>query len=117
MKTYPPSLFACKKVTFEEPFTGRDEIKVLASTSHAVKSPSYGSGAAVWVESANKKGFTVCVLEFGDGSNGTAQVNWIALQSAPHGSQFGTTSFNPWTAGTECKRVAFQKVSFKFLNN
>ena len=104
------SLFACNKVSFKEPFNGGQEIKVFISKSHAAKSSTGGNGAAIWVESLNKKGFTVCVLEFGDGSGGTSQVNWMALQSVPAGSQLGTTSLNSWTTGTTCKRVAFEKV-------
>ena len=110
--TATAGLFACKAVTFEEPFNGGQGIKVLASKSHSVKGPTRGNGAAIWIESATKNGFTVCVLEYGDGSNGTTEVNWIALQSAPVGSQLGTASLNPWTTGTQCKRVAFQKVRF-----
>ena len=99
-------------VSFEEPFDGGQGIKILASKSHSKKGPNHGNGAAIWIESVTKNGFTVCVLEYGDGSNGTTEVNWIALQSAPVGSQLGTTSLNPWTTGTKCKRVAFQKVRF-----
>ena len=86
--------------------------QVLASKSHSVKGPNRGNGAALWIESTTKTGFTVCVLEYGDGSNGTTEVNWIALQSAPVGSQLGTASINSWTTGTECKKIAFQKVRF-----
>ena len=112
MTTTNPGLFACKKVSFAERFKGGEGIKVLASKSHSIKGPNCGNGAALWIESATKTGFTVCVLEYGDGSNGTTEVNWIALQSAPVGSQLGTTSINSWTTGTECKKIAFQKVRF-----
>ena len=112
MTTTNPGLFACKKISFVEPFKGGEGIKVLASKSHSVKGTTRGNGAALWIESAKKNGFTVCVMEYGDGSNGTTEVNWIALQSAPVGSQLGTASINSWTTGTECKKVAFQKVRF-----
>ena len=112
MATTNPGLFACKKISFVEPFKGGEEIKVLVSKSHSVKGPNRGNGAALWIESTTKTGFTVCVLEYGNGSNGTTEINWIALQSAPVGSQLGTASMNSWTTGTECKKVAFQKVRF-----
>ena len=106
------SLFACKNVSFEEPFNGGQEIKIFISKSHATKSSTRGNGAAIWVESVNNKAFTVCVLEYGDGSSGTSQVNWMALQSVPTGAQLGTASLNSWTSGTNCKRIAFEKVRF-----
>ena len=104
------SLFACKNVSFEEPFNGGQEIKIFISKSHATKSSTRGNGAAIWVESVNNKAFTVCVLEYGDGSSGASQVNWMALQSVPAGAQLGTASLNAWTTGTKCKRIAFEKV-------
>jgi len=110
--TTAPGLFACEKVFFEEPFNGGQGIKVFASKSHALKRQTRGNGAAIWVESANKKEFTVCVLEYGDGSNATTEVNWIAVQSIPLGSQLGATSFSSWTTETQCKRIDFQKVRF-----
>ena len=106
------SLLTCKNVSFEEPFIGGQEIKIFISKSHATKSSTRGNGAAIWVESVNNKAFTVCVLEYGDGSSGTSQVNWMALQSVPTGGQLGTASLNAWTTGTKCKRIAFEKVRF-----
>ena len=114
MTTSAPGLFACEKVSFKVPFNGGQGIKVFASKSHALKHQAHGNGAAIWIESANKSEFTVCILEYGDGSSGTAELNWIALQSKPVGSQLGTTSFNSWTTETQCKRTAFQKVRFLF---
>ena len=106
------SLFACKNVSFEEPFHGGQEIKIFISKSHATEgfTRARGNGAAIWVESVNNKAFTVCVLEYGDGSSGASQVNWMALQSVPAGAQLGTASLNAWTTGTKCKRIAFEKV-------
>ena len=75
-----------------------------------MKSQTPQNGAAVWVEDVKVSEFTVCVLEFGDGSNKSVEVNWIAFQSALTGSQIGTTSLNAWTTGTECKRIDFQQV-------
>ena len=115
------SLFACKNVSFEEPFNGGQEIKIFISKSHATKGSTRGNGAAIWVESVNNKAFTVCVLEYGDGSSGASQVNWMALQSVPAGAQLGTASLNAWTTGRKCKRIAFEKVrlvqSFIFFCN
>ena len=106
------SLFACKNVSFEEPFHGGQEIKIFISKSHATEgfTRASGNGAAIWVESVNNKAFTVCVLEYGDGSSGASQVNWMALQSVPAGAQLGIASLNAWTTGTKCKRIAFEKV-------
>ena len=106
------SLFACKNVSFEEPFHGGQEIKIFISKSHATEGSTRarGNGAAIWVESVDNKAFTVCVLEYGDGSSGASQVNWMALQSVPAGAQLGTASLNAWTTGTKCKRIAFEKV-------
>ena len=106
------SLFACKNVSFEEPFIGGQQIKIFISKSHATKRSTRGNGAAIWVESVNNKAFTACVLEYGDGSSSTSQVNWMALQSVPTGAQLGTASLNTWSGGTNCKRIAFEKVRF-----
>ena len=106
------SLFACKNVSFGEPFIGGQEIKIFISKSHATKRSTRGNGAAIWVESVNNKAFTACVLEYGDGSSSTSQVNWMALQSVPTGAQLGTASLNSWSGGTNCKRIAFEKVRF-----
>ena len=103
------SLFACKNVSFEEPFHGGQEIKIFISKSHATKRSTRGNGAAIWVESVNNKAFTDCVLEYGDGSSGALQVNWMALQSVPAGAQLGTASLNAWTTGTKCKRIALKR--------
>ncbi|KAL9975448.1 hypothetical protein ACROYT_G012609 [Oculina patagonica] len=108
--TSTSGLFACKKISFQYPFYGGQQVKVLASVSHTLKSPTPRSGAAIWVEDVMVKGFTVCVVEYGEGSNGTTAVNWIALQSPPARSQLGTASLSPWTTGTKCKRIVFKQV-------
>ena len=109
-----PGLFACEQVSFAEPFDGGQEIKVLASFGHTMKNPIRGHGAAIWSESKKNTGFRICVLEFGDGSNTTAELKWVALQSVPSGAQMGTTALNSWTTGTECKRIDFAQVSNVF---
>ena len=105
-----PGLFACEKVSFENPFNGGQDVKVFVSKSHTTKNYSGGDGAAIWVESVDNKEFTVCVLEYGDGSSGTTKVNWMALQSVPVGAQLDTVSLDSWTTGEKCKRIAFEKV-------
>ena len=50
------------------------------------------------------------MLEFSDGSNGTAGLNWLAIQAAPVGAQLGTSSLDSWTTVTECKTISFQQV-------
>ena len=97
-------LFACEKITFEEPFPGGKQVKVFASPSNS------STGAALWVESEDKSQFSACIYEYSDGSN-AIEINWIALQSAPSGAQIGTTSWDSWTTGTECKKIYFPQVS------
>ena len=108
--TASPGLFGCEQVSFTEPFHGGKETKVFASFGHSVKNPSRGNGAAVWVESEDKRQFKICISEYGVGSNSSAEVNWVAMQSVPSGTQTGTTSLNAWTTGTECKRIDFPQV-------
>ena len=87
-------------------------MKVFASFDHSVeRSPTRGNGAAIWVESEDQNQFTTCVSEYGEGSNGTAEVNWIAVQSVPSRAQIGTADLDPWTTGTQCKRIDFPQVS------
>ena len=62
------------------------------------------NGAAVWVESEDQSQFRACIYEYSDGSNAAAELNWIALESAPSGAQLGTTSI-PWTLGLQEQSV------------
>ncbi|CAH3179324.1 unnamed protein product, partial [Porites lobata] len=101
------SLFACKQISFNHPFPGGKEVKVLASFGHAVNNSTHSNGAAIWVESEDANQFRACVYEYSDGSNKTAEFNWVAMQSAPSGAQLGTTLLDSWTTGTECKRIDF----------
>ncbi|CAH3179090.1 unnamed protein product [Porites evermanni] len=105
--TKNPGLFACEKITFTKPFSGGKQVKVLASAGHSVNSQARGNGAAIWVESADRTQFRACIYEYSNGSNTSAEINWIALQSAPAGTQLGTTSLDSWTTGTECKKIDF----------
>ncbi|XP_078382514.1 uncharacterized protein LOC144665201 isoform X1 [Oculina patagonica] len=107
--TVPPGLFACKVIYFQSPFYGGQQIIVLTSIGHNTKSQTPRNGASVWVEDVKASEFTVCVLELGDASNGTAMVNWLAFETVQSGSQIGTTSLNSWTTGTKCKRIDFQQ--------
>lgn len=109
--TVTPGLFACKVIYFPSPFYDGQQVKVLASVGHTVKSRTTRNGAAVWVEAVTGSEFTVCVLEFGNGSNKTVEVNWLSFQASLRGSQIGTTSLSSWTTGTKCKRIDFQQVS------
>ena len=106
------SLFACKQISFTQPFPGGKEVKVLASFGHTVNNSAHSNGAAIWVESEDANQFRACVYEYSDGSNKTAEFNWVAMQSAPSGAQLGTTLLDSWTTGTECKRINFPQVSF-----
>lgn len=110
MTTTTPGLFACKKILFNESFYSGQEIKILASVGHSMKSTIPRSGGAVWVEDLKLSGFTACVVEYGEGSNGTTEVNWIALQTGFFGSQVESASLNTWTTGTKCKKIDFQEV-------
>ena len=105
-----PGLFACETITFAEPFSGGKQVKVFASFGHSVNNQARGNGAAIWVESADRTQFRACIYEYSNGSNSTAEINWIALQSAPKGAQLGTTSLDSWTTGTECKKIVFPQV-------
>ena len=89
-----PGLFACETITFAEPFSGGKQVKVFASFGHSVNNQARGNGAAIWVESADRTQFRACIYEYSNGSNSTAEINWIALQSAPKGAQLGTTSLD-----------------------
>ena len=101
-------LFACEKITFEEPFSGGKQVKVFVSPGNST------NGAAVWVESEDQRQFRPCISEYIDGSNAAAELNWIALESASSGAQLGTTSLDSWTTGTKCKKVDFPLVSLIF---
>ena len=92
--TVSPRLFACQRISFATPFYGGEEITVLATVGRSIKSPTRGNGGAIWVESVDNSGFKACILEYSDGSNNTAEVNWIAIQSAPSGAKKGTASLN-----------------------
>ena len=70
-------LFACEKITFEEPFSRGKQVKVFLSPGNST------NGAAVWVESEDHGQFRACIYEYSDGSNAAAELNWIALESAP----------------------------------
>ena len=105
-----PGLFACETITFAESFSGGKQVKVFASFGHSVNNQARGNGAAIWVESADRTQFRACIYEYGNGSNSTAEINWLALQSAPKGAQLGTTPLDSWTTGTECKKIVFLQV-------
>ena len=79
-------LFACEKITFEEPFFGGKKVFVSPGNST--------NGAAVWVESEDQSQFRACIYEYSDGSNAAAELNWIALESAPSEAKLGTTSLD-----------------------
>ena len=110
VSTSSGNLFPCKQVLYSEPFGNGQEVEVLTSFGHSVKNPKGGEGAAIWRESENQNGFKACVLEFSDAFNGTAEINWLAIQAAPVGSQPGTASMDCWTTGTESKTISFQQV-------
>ena len=50
-------LFACEKITFEEPFSGGKQVKVFVSPGNST------NGAAVWVESEDQSQFRACISE------------------------------------------------------
>ena len=78
-------------------------------------SPGYSTNdAAVWVESEDQSQFRACISEYSDGSNAAAELNWIALESAPSGTQLGPTYLDSWTTVTKCKKVDFPLVSLLF---
>ena len=101
-------LFACEKITVEEPFSGGKQVKVFVSPGNST------NGAVVWVELEDQSQFRACIYKYSDGSNAAAELNWIALESAPSGAQLGTTSLDSWTTGKKCKKVDFRQVSLIF---
>ena len=105
-----PGSFVCEATTFAEPFFGGKQLKIFASFGNSVNNQARGNGAAIWVESADLNQFRVCIYEYSNGSNSTAEINWIALQSAPKGALLGTTSLDFWTTGTECNKIDFPQV-------
>lgn len=116
MTTNSPGLFGCKKIYFQHPFHGKQQVKIFASFGHNIRSSGHRYGGAVWVESVSTSGFTACVLEFGDGSNSTSEINWLALQSLPLGTQLETAHLNAWTTGTKCTTIKFKQVRFLISN-
>ena len=110
MTTNTPGLFGCKKIYFQHPFHGKQQVKIFASFGHNIGGPGHRYGGAVWVESVSTSGFTACVLEFGDGSNSTSEINWLALQSVPLGTQSETVHLNAWTNGKKCTTIKFKQV-------
>ena len=105
-----PGLSSCRAVRFSSSFSGGGSVKVFTSVGHAVQAEKPRDGATTWVESVTNSGFKACVLEFGRGSNGSTDVNWLASQTAPQGVQHESVSYDLWTTGTNCKRVDFPKV-------
>ena len=81
-----------------------------------MKRQTHGNGAALWVEDVKASEFTVCILEYFSGSNNSLEVNYLAFEASPNGSQTGTTSLNSWTTGTKCKRIDFQQVRIHVLS-
>ena len=69
--------------------------------------PCPRNGGAIWVDDVIESGFTACVE---DSSNGTKEVNWIAVRTAPSGSQISTKLLSSWTTGTKFERMDFQQV-------
>ena len=69
--------------------------------------PCPRNGGAIWVDDVIEIGLTACVR---DSSNSTKEVNWIAVGTAPLGSQISTKLRSSWTTGTECERIDFQQV-------
>lgn len=114
--TVAPGLFACKTISFQHSFYGAQQVNVFASIGYTVKSSLPRNSATLWVESVTTSGFKVCVLEYGKGSNETAEVNYVAFQSTPYGSQFGSITFNYVTTGTQCKRISFTQVRHTLIS-
>ena len=68
-------LFACEKITFEEPFSGGKQVKVFVSPGNST------NGAAVWVESEDQSQFRAFIYEYSDGSNAAAELNWSTTRN------------------------------------
>ena len=103
-------LFACEKITFEEPFSGGKQVKVFVSPGNST------NGAAVWVESEDQRQFRPCISEYIDGSNAAAEIKLDCLGICPLRSTTRNhfNSLDSWTTGTKCKKADFPLVSLIF---
>ena len=68
-----------QEISFQYHFYDRQKVKVFASVGHTERSQNPRNGGAIWVDNVIESGFTVCVVEFGDSSNSTKEVDWIAV--------------------------------------
>ena len=88
---------------------------MLASVSHGEKPSGVHDSAVVWTKAVTGRSFGLCMMESGEGMNGTAIVNWVAFQTTPSGILAGSASFSLFTSGTKCTRINFAQVFVIFL--
>ena len=83
---------------------------MLASVSHGEKPSGVHDSAVVWTKGVTGRSFGLCMMESGEGMNGTAIVNWVSFQTTPSGILAGSASFSLFTSGTKCTRINFAQV-------
>ena len=105
-----PHTVHCKTVLYPRTFSSSGVVRVLAAVSHGEESSSIHDSAVVWTAGVTRSSFRVCMMETGVGTNGSADVNWLAYQGTPTGMLGGVASFATFTSGTKCKRVDFAQV-------
>lgn len=98
---------------YPQAFSSSSNVRVFASISYENEPLSVHDSAVVWVTDVTQSSFSICVLESGLGTNGSAVVNWIAFRGTPSGALDGAASFSPFTSGTKCERVDFAQVWFQ----
>ena len=91
-----------------------------ASLSHGDKLLRVHDPGTLWVARPTTSGFTVCIRATGAGTNGTTEVDWLALLET--GSvkdkdlNKGSIAFEKWGEGVKCKKVTLSKVSVCPIN-
>ena len=106
-----PNNIYCRPVSFPQSFSGSGAVRVLASVSHGDESSIVHDSAVVWTKKVTAQSFELCMMESGEGTNGTGVVNWLAFQATPSGALAGTASVGLFTSSTKCTRVNFAQVS------
>ena len=113
--TASPHNVYCRTVNYPQSFSGSGKVHVLASVSHGEKPSGVHDSAVVWTKAVTGRSFGLCMMESGEGMNGTAIVNWVAFQTTPSGILAGSASFSLFTSGTKCTRINFAQVFAIFL--
>ena len=85
------------------------QVHVFVSLSHERRSAVAHSPSALWAESINTVGFTLCSRTTGI-TNDTGIINWLAFQDQPKITHGSVNFSKMWTTETKCDKVAFSQV-------